>query len=185
MALIRPVRGITPQVGKECFLAETAVLVGDVTLGDRVSVWYNAVVRGDVNRIIIGDDTNIQDGAVIHCTYQKASTTIGKMVTVGHSAIVHGCTLHDRVLVGMGAKILDLAVVESDVIVAAGALVLEKSVLESGWLYAGIPARKVKPLSPEQIAGIQKYAEHYLMYSGWFNESAHEAHWTHIDPKEV
>jgi carbonic anhydrase/acetyltransferase-like protein (isoleucine patch superfamily) len=171
MALLRSIRGFTPKIGKECFLAETAVLIGEVTLGDRVSIWYNTVVRGDVHSIVIGDDSNIQDGAVIHATYQKAKTVIGKNVTVGHSAIIHGCTLEDFCLVGMGAKVLDLAVVQSDVIVAAGALVLEKSVLESGWLYAGVPAKPVKRLSSEQITGIRKYADHYIMYSQWFRET--------------
>ncbi|MCS7074817.1 MAG: gamma carbonic anhydrase family protein [Bacteroidia bacterium] len=170
MALIRPVRSFTPRFGERCFLAETAVIIGDVIMGNECSVWYNAVVRGDVHSIRIGNRTNIQDGAVIHCTYQKASTQIGNNVTIGHLALVHGCTIEDNVLVGMGAKILDHAVVQSEVIIAAGAVVLEKSVLESGWLYAGIPVKKIKPLTDAQLAGLRTYADNYVMYSQWFQE---------------
>lgn len=175
MALIRSVRGFTPIIGEDVFLAENAVLIGDVVLGSGCSVWYNVVLRGDVHSIRIGSNTNIQDGAIVHCTYQKAHTAIGNNVTVGHGAIVHGCVIHDYVLVGMGAKILDLAVVQSDVIVAAGALVLEKSVLESGWLYAGVPAKPVKRLSEQQIEGIRKYANAYLMYKTWFTDETADA----------
>jgi len=168
MPIIKTLRGMSPQLGADCFIAENAVIIGDVVLGDRCSVWYNVVIRGDVHSIRIGNESNVQDGAIIHCTYQKAPTTIGNRVTIGHSAIVHGCTVQDSVLIGMGAKVLDLAVIESNVIVAAGSLVLEKSVLESGFLYAGVPAKKMKPLSEAQIQGIQFYASQYVMYREWY-----------------
>lgn len=149
-------------------MAENATIVGDVVLGEACTVWFNAVVRGDVNSIRIGNKTNIQDGAVIHCTYQRASTTIGNNVSIGHNAIVHGCTVEDNVLIGMGAIVMDHAVVQTNCIVAAGAIVLEKTVCESGYIYAGIPAKKVKALSPEQIEGLDKVANNYVMYGGWF-----------------
>jgi carbonic anhydrase/acetyltransferase-like protein (isoleucine patch superfamily) len=168
MALILPVKNIHPQLGENCFLAPNATLVGDVTLGDDCSVWFNAVIRGDVNSIRIGNKTNIQDGAVIHCTYQKAATVIGNNVSVGHNAIVHGCTVQDNVLIGMGAIVMDNAVVESNCIVAAGAIVLENTRCESGYIYAGIPAKKVKPLSPEQTAALGQTASNYVMYGSWF-----------------
>lgn len=155
-------------MGENCFIAENATLVGDVRLGNDCSVWFNAVIRGDVNSIRIGDKTNIQDGAVIHCTYQKAATTIGSNVSVGHNAIVHGCTVEDNVLIGMGAIVMDNALVQQHCLVAAGAIVLENTVCESGWIYAGIPARKVKPLSPEQVVGLAKTAGNYVLYSSWF-----------------
>lgn len=171
MALIQAVRGKTPQLGANNWLAENAVVVGEVTTGKDCSIWFHAVVRGDVNAIIIGDKVNIQDGAVIHCTYERAATTIGNNVSIGHRAIVHGCTIHDNVLVGMGAIVMDNAVVESNVLIAAGAVVLENSHLESGWIYAGVPAKKVKQLSPEAFAdNIQRIANNYVMYSGWFKE---------------
>ncbi len=169
--LIRAVRGFVPQIHPSVFVAENAVVIGDVVIGPDSSVWYNVVIRGDVHSIRIGSRSNIQDGAVVHCTYQKAKTTIGDNVTVGHGAIVHGCTLHDFVLVGMGAKILDDAVVESESVVAAGSVVLERTVVESGWLYAGVPAKKVKRLTEEQILGLRKYADGYVMYSDWFRNS--------------
>jgi carbonic anhydrase/acetyltransferase-like protein (isoleucine patch superfamily) len=171
MALIRTVRGFTPKIGENVFLAETAVIIGEVEIADHSSIWYHAVVRGDVHWIKIGRQTNIQDGAIVHCTYQKAPTTIGNHVTIGHGAIVHGCTLYDYVLVGMGAKILDHAVVPENCIIAAGALVLERSVLESGYLYAGMPAQKIKPLTEAQLAGLRRYADNYVMYSQWFLEN--------------
>lgn len=170
-ALIHAVQGKTPRIAATVFLAPTSVVVGEVSIGERSSVWFQVVLRGDVNSISIGDDSNIQDGAIVHCTYQTAPTVIGSGVTVGHGAIVHGCTIHDHVLIGMGAIVMDHAVVPSDTIVAAGALVREGMALEAGCLYAGVPARKVKALSPEQIAGIRRYAEYYRMYSGWFLES--------------
>lgn len=155
-------------MGHDCYIAENATLVGDVIMGNECSVWFNAVIRGDVNSIRIGNKTNIQDGAVIHCTYQRAATTIGNNVSVGHNAIVHGCTVEDNVLIGMGAIVMDNAVVQQNCIVAAGAIVLENTVCESGYIYAGIPAKKVKQLSPEQVAGLAKTANNYVMYSGWF-----------------
>ncbi|GAB3198468.1 carbonic anhydrase/acetyltransferase-like protein (isoleucine patch superfamily) [Pontibacter aydingkolensis] len=168
MPVILPVKGIKPQMGDECFIAPNATLVGDVIMGSNCSVWFNAVIRGDVNSIRIGDKTNIQDGAVIHCTYEKAATTIGSNVSIGHNAIVHGCTVEDNVLIGMGSIVMDKALVQKNCIVAAGAIVLENTVCESGWIYAGIPAKKVKQLSEEQIQGLDNVANNYVMYSGWF-----------------
>lgn len=171
MALIRQVRGFSPQFGTDCYFAENATIIGDVIMGDLCSVWFQAVVRGDVNSIRIGNKVNIQDGAIIHGTYQRAGTVIGDDVSIGHRAIVHGCTLHDHVLVGMGAIVMDNAVVESNVLIAAGAIVLENSRLESGHIYAGIPAKKVKAISPEQFKdSIERIANAYIMYSGWFKE---------------
>lgn len=171
MALIRSVRGKTPQFGKSCYLAENATIVGDVVMGDACSVWFQAVVRGDVHWIRIGHRVNIQDGAVIHCTYERAPTTIGDDVSIGHRAIVHGCTIHDRVLVGMGAIVMDHAVVETNVLVAAGAVVLEGMHLESGYIYAGVPARKVKPLPEDTFQNtVIRIARNYIMYAGWFDE---------------
>lgn len=155
-------------MGEGCFIADNATIVGDVVLGSECSIWFNAVIRGDVNSIRIGDKSNIQDGAVIHCTYQKAATTIGNNVSIGHRAIVHGCTVEDNVLIGMGAIVMDNARVQKNCIVAAGAIVLENTLCESGWIYAGIPARKVKQLSQEQVEGLEKVANNYVMYSGWF-----------------
>ncbi len=155
-------------MGHNCFIAENATLVGDIILGDECSVWFNAVIRGDVNSIRVGHKTNIQDAVVIHCTYERAATTIGNNVTIGHKAIVHGCTLEDNVLIGMGAIVMDNAVVQKNCIVAAGAIVLENTVCESGYIYAGIPARKVKQLSEAQIANIDRLANNYVMYSSWF-----------------
>lgn len=157
-------------MGEKCFVAQNATLVGDVVMGDNCSVWFNAVIRGDVNYIKIGNNTNIQDGAVIHCTYLKAGTDIGNNVSIGHNALVHGCRLHDHVLVGMGAIVMDHAVVEEFCIIAAGAIVLEKTVCESGFLYAGIPARKIKPLIPEQIDMLKKLPQNYIMYASWFTQ---------------
>ncbi len=169
MPLILPVKGILPVFGKDCFIAENATIVGDVVMGDFCSVWFQAVIRGDVNCIRIGHEVNIQDGAIIHCTYQKAETTIGNKVSIGHRAIVHGCTIHSNVLVGMGALILDHAIVNENVLIAAGAVVLEKSVLESGFIYAGIPAKKVKELDPETFQfNIERTAKNYQMYAHWF-----------------
>lgn len=170
MPLILPVKGIHPKIGDNCFVAENATIVGDVVIGNECSVWFNAVVRGDVNAIRIGNKTNIQDGAVIHCTYQKAATSIGNNVSIGHRAIVHGCTVEDNVLIGMGAIVMDKAVVQKNTIVAAGAIVLENMLCESGFIYAGIPAKKVKQLSPEQTEGLEKVANNYVMYSSWFTD---------------
>lgn len=168
MPVILPVKGIKPQMGDGSFIAENATIVGNVVLGNDCSIWFNAVIRGDVNSIRIGHKTNIQDGVVIHCTYEKAATTIGNNVSIGHRAIVHGCTIEDNVLIGMGAIVMDKAVVQKNSIVAAGAIVLENTICESGWIYAGIPARKVKQLSPEQVEGLEKLADKYVMYSSWF-----------------
>lgn len=168
MALILPVNDIYPTIAASCFVAENATVVGDVEIGEHGSVWFNAVIRGDVNFIRIGSYTNIQDGAVIHCTYQTAPTVIGSYVNIGHQALVHGCTLHDRVLVGMGAIVMDHAVVEEYVIIAAGAVVLERTRCESGYLYAGVPAKKIKPLSDEQRKLLDELPDRYVMYSSWF-----------------
>ncbi|WP_133271812.1 gamma carbonic anhydrase family protein [Hymenobacter radiodurans] len=169
-ALILPVNGIAPQLGANCFVAENATIVGDVVLGNDCTVWFNAVLRGDVNSIRIGDKTNIQDGAVIHCTYQKAATTIGARVSIGHRAIVHGCTVEDDVLIGMGSIVMDHAVVGTGCIVAAGAVVLENTQCEPGYLYAGIPARKIKLVSEEQRAMIARTTDNYVLYASWFQQ---------------
>ncbi len=169
MAIIRSARNIAPTLGENCFLADNAVVIGDVTMGKDCSVWWSAVVRGDVNAIRIGDRVNIQDGAVIHCTFEKSETVIGNDVSIGHNAIVHGCTVEDEVLIGMGAIIMDLAVVQKHVIVAAGAVVLENSVLESGWIYGGVPAKKIKPLDPDNRQFfITRTAGNYVKYAAWF-----------------
>lgn len=169
MALIKSVNGKTPKHGENCYFAENATVVGDVTMGDDCSVWFNAVIRGDVNSIKMGDKVNIQDGAVIHCTYQKTATTLGNNVSVGHNAMVHGCTIHDNVLVGMGAIVMDGCVVEENCLIAAGAVVLENTYIKSGSVYAGVPAKKVKELTPELFEGeVKRIANNYLMYSSWF-----------------
>ncbi len=171
MALIKAVNGVSPIFGKNCYLAENATIVGDVVTGDDCSFWFQSVIRGDVNSIRIGNKVNVQDAAIIHCTYQKAATFIGNNVSIGHRAIVHGCTIKDNVLIGMGAIVMDHAVVESNCLIAAGAVVLENSHLESGYIYAGIPAKKVKPLSPEAFKDtIERIADNYVMYSSWFQE---------------
>jgi len=169
--LILAVKGVMPVIGHNCFLAPNATITGDVHLGNRCTVWFQAVIRGDVHSIRIGEQTNIQDGAIIHATYHKASTQIGSRVSIGHQAMIHGCTLHDHVLVGMGAIILDNAVVESYCLIAAGSVVLEGTVCESGHLYAGVPARKIKPLTEEQKALIDRTAEHYVDYASWYEFS--------------
>jgi len=168
MPVILSVEDKNPLWGTNCFIAQNASIVGDVTMGDNCSVWFNAVIRGDVNTITIGSDTNIQDGAVIHATYQKAATTIGNRVSIGHNAIVHGCTLQDHILVGMGAIVMDNAVVEPYCIIAAGAVVLENTVCESGFLYAGMPAKKIKPITEMQRALLDKLPDNYIMYADWF-----------------
>jgi carbonic anhydrase/acetyltransferase-like protein (isoleucine patch superfamily) len=169
MALIKPVKGISPAFGKDCFLADNCTVVGDVIAGDECSIWFNAVVRGDVNSIRMGNKVNIQDGAVIHCTYQKTKAIIGNNVSIGHNAIVHGCTIHDNVLIGMGSIIMDNAEIGSNTIIAAGAVVLENTKIEAGSVYAGIPAKKVNDINQELINGeINRIANNYLMYSGWF-----------------
>lgn len=169
MALVREINGNHPQLGEGCWLAENATVLGDVVLGSQCSVWYNTVIRGDVHSIRIGNNVNIQDGAMVHCTYEKAPTTIGNNVSIGHNAIVHGCTLEDNVLVGMGAIVMDGAVVQSGSIVAAGAVVLENTLVESGSLYAGVPAKKVKTIEPAQAEElIAATAARYVDYKEWF-----------------
>jgi len=172
MPLIKSVNGNTPIFGQNIYLSENATIIGDVIIGDDCSVWFQAVIRGDVNAIRIGHLVNVQDGAIIHCTWNKAATSIGDNVSIGHRAIIHGCTLKNNILVGMGAIIMDHAVVEDNVLIAAGAIVLENMVLESGYIYAGIPARKVKPLSEEQFSQtVSRIANNYVTYAGWFKES--------------
>lgn len=169
MALIKTLNNKTPQFGKECFLAETATVIGDVQMGDNCSVWFNAVIRGDVHSIKIGNNTNIQDNAVIHATFKKSPTQIGDNVTIAHGAIVHGCTLQNNVMIGMNAVVLDDAVVESNSIIAAGSVVTKGTVVESGSVYAGIPARKIKAISPELLDNeITRIASSYSMYAGWY-----------------
>ena len=171
MALIKSVNGNTPTFGGNCYIAENATIVGDVKMGDDCSIWFNAVVRGDVNSILMGNKVNIQDGAVIHCTYQKTKTIIGNNVSIGHNALVHGCTLEDNVLIGMGAIVMDNVYVEKNALIAAGAVVLENTRVESGSIYAGISAKKVKSLSPETFADQnERIANNYVMYAGWFKE---------------
>ena len=170
MALVMKLRGKTPELGENCWLAPNATVVGDVQMGANCTVWFNAVVRGDVNEIRIGDDTNIQDGVVIHCTYQKAGTYIGNKVSIGHNAIVHGCTIHDQVLVGMGSIIMDGVIVHSGAVIAAGAVVLANTVVEANSIYAGVPAKKVKQIGQEMIDVIERTAKNYPMYAEWFKE---------------
>lgn len=171
MALIKPVNGKSPVFGDDCFIADNATIVGDVELGNQCSIWFNAVIRGDVHYIKVGNKVNIQDGAVIHCTYQKHPTNIGNNVSIGHNALVHGCTIHDNVLIGMGAIVMDNCVVESNSIIAAGAVVTQNTKVEAGTIYAGVPAKKVKDISQELISGeINRIADNYIMYSGWFKE---------------
>ena len=169
MALIKEVKGRRPVFGTNVFLADNATVVGDVLIGNDCSIWFNTVIRGDVHYIKIGNKVNIQDGAVIHCTYQKAPTNVGNNVSIGHNALVHGCTIHDNVLVGMGAIVMDGVLVESNSIIAAGAVVLEGTHIESGSIYAGVPAKKVKELNEEQTARlVEGIANNYVMYASWF-----------------
>lgn len=171
MALVLPVEGKYPRLGRHCFVAPNATLVGDVVTGDDCSIWFNAVVRGDVNFIRIGNKVNIQDGVIIHGTFQKCGTTIGDNVSIGHRAIVHGCTLHDEVLIGMGAIIMDKAEVQRHTIIAAGAVVLENTICRAGSIYAGVPARRIGDIPEEMITGeIIRIAENYLRYASWFQE---------------
>src|SRR5665213_418175 len=171
MPVILPVKGVYPQIPEGCFIAPNATIVGDVVMGDDCSIWFNAVVRGDVNSIRIGNKVNIQDGAVIHCTYQKTKTVIGNNVSIGHNAIVHGCLIHDDVLIGMGAIVMDNCEIGSNTIIAAGAVVLENTKVESGVIYAGVPAKKVKDINPELIKEeINRIADNYIMYSSWLKE---------------
>jgi gamma-carbonic anhydrase len=168
MPLIKPVKGILPKFGDNCWCAENSTIVGDVTMGDNCTIWFNAVVRGDVNSIIIGNNSNIQDGAIIHCTYQKTKTTIGNYVSIAHNAIVHGCTIEDNVLIGMGAIIMDGAVIETGSIIAAGAIVTQNTRVPAGSIYAGNPAKLLKEVSHEASEVFMRTANNYVMYSEWF-----------------
>ncbi|MFY7971585.1 MAG: gamma carbonic anhydrase family protein [Flavobacteriales bacterium] len=171
MPLILPVRGISPIMGNDCYIAENATIAGEVTMGDQCSVWFNAVIRGDVHYIKMGNKVNVQDGAVIHCTYQKAPTTIGNNVSIGHNALVHGCTIHDNVLIGMGSIVMDNCIIESNSIIAAGAVLLEGTHVTEGSIWAGVPAKKVKEVSKELFEGeIQRISNNYVMYSSWFKK---------------
>lgn len=171
MAIIQEVRGIAPKIGERCFIAENAVVVGDVVMGDDCSIWYSAVLRGDVNSIRVGNRVNIQDGAVVHTLYEQSVAEIGDDVSVGHNAIIHGAKVGNNVLVGMGAILMDNAVIPDNTIIAAGAIVLSNSVLEPG-VYAGIPAKKVKDSDEKVVAAVRKNAQGYLMYKEWFSESS-------------
>lgn len=171
LIMIIEVRGYTPEIPDSCFIAPNATVIGEVSMGESCSVWFNAVVRGDVHYIKIGNKVNIQDGAIIHCTYQKHPTVIGNNVSIGHSAIVHGCTIHDNVLIGMGAIVMDNCVVHSNSIIAAGAVVTQNTVVESGCIYAGIPAKKVKNIDESDFAGeIDRISTNYVMYASWFKK---------------
>lgn len=169
MPIILPVHDKYPEIPSDCFVADNATIVGEVTMGSECSVWFNAVIRGDVHYIKIGNKVNIQDGAVIHATYQKSPTNIGNNVSIGHNAIVHGCTIQDNVLIGMGSIIMDDCIVESNSIIAAGAVVTKNTRVEAGSIYAGVPAKKVKDISAELISGeIDRIANNYVKYSSWF-----------------
>lgn len=169
MPVILPVKGVSPKIPQDCFVAENATIVGDVEMGSECSVWFNAVIRGDVNIIRMGNKVNVQDGACIHCTYEKTQTILGNNVSIGHNAIVHGCTVHDNVLIGMGAIVMDNVVIGENSIVAAGAVVLENTHIPPGSIYAGVPAKKVKDISPELQKGeVDRIANNYVMYSSWF-----------------
>jgi len=168
MALIKSIKGIKPVFGINVYMAENSTIIGDVIIGDNCSIWFSAVIRGDVNSIKIGNNVNVQDGAIIHCTFNKSVTTLGNNISIGHNAIVHGCTIHDNVLVGMGAIVMDGVIIESNSIIAAGAVVLEDTHVKSGTLYAGVPAKKVKDLDEDQSEElIRGIANNYLIYSSW------------------
>jgi len=169
MSLILPLNGNVPEIPEDCFIADNAVVVGDVVMGKQCSIWFNAVIRGDVHFIRIGNKVNIQDGAVLHATYQKSPTTIGNNVSIGHNAIVHGCTIHDNVLIGMGSIVMDDCIIHSNSIIAAGAVVTKGTIVESGSIYAGTPAKKIKSISPELTSGeIDRIANNYIKYSSWY-----------------
>lgn len=171
MALIKSVNGKSPKIPESCYISENATIVGDVVLGNYCSIWFNAILRGDVHYIKIGNKVNVQDGVVIHCTYQKYPTNIGDNVSIAHNAVVHGCTIHDNVLIGMGSIVMDNCVVHSNSIIAAGAVVTQNTIVESGSVYAGVPAKKVKDISEELISGeIDRIANNYIKYSSWFKE---------------
>jgi gamma-carbonic anhydrase len=169
MSIIKPVNEKLPQIPEDCYIAENATIVGDVKMGSQCSVWFNAVIRGDVHYIKMGSKVNVQDGAVIHATYKTSPTNIGNNVSIGHNAIVHGCTIQDNVLIGMGSIVMDDCIVESNSIIAAGAVVTKNTRVESGSIYAGIPAKKVKDISKELISGeIHRIADNYVKYSSWY-----------------
>ena len=171
MPIIKPVKGIHPIIPEDCYIAENATIVGEVIMGNQCSVWFNTVIRGDVHFIKLGNKVNVQDGAVIHATYKTSPTTIGNNVSIGHNAIVHGCTIQDNVLIGMGSIVMDDCIVESNSIIAAGAVVTKNTIVESGSIYAGIPAKKVKDISEELISGeIDRIANNYVKYSSWFKD---------------
>ncbi len=171
MAIIKTLKGHTPKFGKNCFLADNAAIIGDVEMGDDCSIWFGTVLRGDVHEIRIGNKVNIQDNATIHATYQKSPTHIGNNVSIAHNAVIHGCTIQDNVLIGMGAIVLDNAVVESNTIVAAGSVVTKGTVVESGWVYGGIPAKKIKQLGEELLKGeVERIVNTYSMYASWYEE---------------
>lgn len=169
--MIKTIRGKTPEIGRDCFIAENATIVGEVRMGDQCSIWFNAVLRGDVHYIKMGDKVNVQDGAVIHCTYEKSPTNIGNNVSIGHNAVVHGCTVQDNVLIGMGSIVMDDCVIESNSIIAAGAVVTKGTRVPSGTVFAGMPAKKIKDISVKLSSGeIDRIANNYVMYSGWFKD---------------
>jgi carbonic anhydrase/acetyltransferase-like protein (isoleucine patch superfamily) len=169
MPFLFAINGKNPSWGKNCFIAPNATLCGDIVMGDDCSVWFNAVLRGDVNSIRLGNKVNVQDGAVIHCTYLKSKTIVGNNVSIGHNAIIHGCVIEDNVLVGMGAIIMDHATIGSNSIIAAGAVIPENTIVEPGSIYAGVPAKKIKEISEQLIKGeIERIANNYLMYAGWY-----------------
>ena len=171
MPIIKPVNGKSPIIPDNCYIAENATIVGEVTMGNQCSIWFNAVIRGDVHYIKMGNKVNVQDGAVIHATYKTSPTTIGNNVSIGHNAIVHGCTIQDNVLIGMGSIVMDDCVIESNTIIAAGAVVTKNTRVEAGSIYAGMPAKKIKDISKELISGeINRIADNYVKYSSWFKE---------------
>jgi len=170
MALIKSVKGVTPKFGNNCFFADNATITGDVIMGNDCSIWFNTVIRGDVHSIRIGNNVNIQDGAIIHCTYQKYSVTIGDNVSIAHNAIIHGCTINDNVLIGMGAIVMDGVVIESNCLIAAGAVVLEGTHITSGSVYAGVPAKKVKEIDKSLLEGqVNRISKNYMMYASWYD----------------
>jgi carbonic anhydrase/acetyltransferase-like protein (isoleucine patch superfamily) len=169
MPVILPVKGVIPKMGRNCYIAPNATIVGDVVIGDDCSIWFNAVIRGDVNSVQIGNKVNVQDGVVIHCTYQKAKTCIGNNVSIGHNAVVHGCSIQDNVLIGMGAIVMDNAEIGNNSIIAAGSVVLEGTKVESGTVYGGVPAHKIKDIPEDLISGqIDRIANNYILYASWF-----------------
>ncbi|PIE50048.1 MAG: gamma carbonic anhydrase family protein [Flavobacteriales bacterium] len=171
MAIIRELLGHTPKIGEDTFLAETATIIGNVEMGKQCSIWYNAVIRGDVHYIKMGNKVNVQDNAMLHCTYEKHPLNIGNNVSIGHNAIVHGCTLHDNVLIGMGAIVMDECVVESNSIVGAGSVVTKGTHIKSGEVWGGIPAKKLKDISPDLLEGeVNRIADNYVKYSGWYKD---------------